>query len=113
MVLLAKMIYSELFEEERQEMLTRLVDELEEGTFVQRRCLLEFYEGSIQVFSKRYWHKQCYKGFMKFAHDKIPVMRVKFSKCAQNIFTQNLTKNDTEFDFIDVVDALLEDIGKS
>ena len=111
-VLLAKMIYSELFEEERQEMLTRLVDELEEGTFVQRRCLLEFYEGSIQVFSKRYWHKQCYKGFMKFAHDKIPVMRVKFSKWAQNIFTQNLTKNDTEFDFIDGVDALLEDIGK-
>ena len=49
---------------------------------------------------------------MKFAHDKIPVMRIKFSKWTQTIFTQNLTKNDTEFDFIDGVDTLLEDIGK-
>lgn len=85
-VLLAKIIYSELLEEERQEMLTSLVEELEEGTFIQRRCLLEFYESSIEVFSKKYWHKQCYQGFMRFASDNIPVLRIKFSKWAQNVF---------------------------
>ena len=33
-------------------MLASLIQELDEGTFIQRRCLLEFYESSIEVFSK-------------------------------------------------------------
>lgn len=48
---------------------------------------------------------------MKFATDKIPVLRIKFSKAAQNIWKM-LTKNDSEFDFIDGVDMLLEDIDE-
>lgn len=43
-ILLSKIIYSELLEEERTEMLHSLVGELDGGTFIQRRCLLEFYE---------------------------------------------------------------------
>ena len=48
---------------------------------------------------------------MKFANDKIPVLRIKFSKSAQQIWKM-LTKNDTEFDFLDGVDTLLEDMDE-
>lgn len=111
-VLLAKIIYSELLEEERQEMLSTLIEELEDGSYIQRRWLLEFYENSILVFSKRYWIKYWYKGFIKFAHDKIPVLRIKFSKSAQNIW-KLLTRKDTQINFIDSVDVLLEDLGNN
>jgi hypothetical protein len=62
-VLLAKIMYSEYFEEERIEMLESLIEQLSEGDYTKRRSLLDFIESSIQVFSKKYWKKYLYEVF--------------------------------------------------
>lgn len=76
-VFIAKVMNSEYLSEDRLEMVENLREELQYGTFTQRRSLLEFYECSIDIFTKKFWYKHCYKGFWEFASDKIPVMRIR------------------------------------
>jgi hypothetical protein len=45
------------------ELLDQLIEELSDGCFAQRRSLLEFYECSLEVFTKKFWTQHCYKGF--------------------------------------------------
>ena len=54
-VLIAKVMYSDYFEEDRIEMIETLISQLSEGDYTKRRSLLDFAEASIQVFSKKYW----------------------------------------------------------
>mmetsp|Transcript_16774 Transcript_16774/g.19417 ORF Transcript_16774/g.19417 Transcript_16774/m.19417 type:complete len:342 (+) Transcript_16774:1456-2481(+) len=110
-VFLAKVMYSEYLEEDRVEMIETLVAQLAEGGFNQRRCLLDFIESSIQVFSKKYWKKYCYEELCKFGHDPIPVLRIKFAKCAINLWP-NFTRHDADISFLDGVDTLLEDVSE-
>lgn len=97
---LAKVMNSECLEEDRLELLDQIKDELSNGNFTQRRSLLEFYECSLEVFTKKFWIQNCYKGFCKFASDKIPTLRIRFAKSAQNIWGK-LTKHDSDICFMD------------
>ena len=108
-LLLAKIMYSEYFEEERIEMLESLIEQLSEGDYTKRRSLLDFIESSIQVFSKKYWKKYLYKIFWRFAQDPIPLLRIRFAKSWARIWT-NFTRQDTDIVFIDEVDQLLDDV---
>lgn len=76
-IFIAKVMNSEYLSEDRLEMVENLKQELQHGTFTQRRSLLEFYESSIDIFTKKFWYKHCYKGFWELASDKIPVMRIR------------------------------------
>lgn len=110
-IFLAKVMNSECLQEDRQELLDCIVEDLQNGNFSQRKCLLEFYEYSLEVFTKTFWLKHWYKDFIKFASDKIPVLRIRFAKSAMRIW-QNLTKHDTEFEFMDWVETLLDDLSE-
>lgn len=107
-VFLAKVMYSECLEEDREQMLTDLINELKNGNFSQRRCLLQFYESSLKVFSKKYWIKYWYEGFWNMVKDPIPIIKIRFAKSAIKVWSY-LTKKDTEISFIDEIDLLLED----
>ena len=108
-LLLAKIMYSEYFEEERIEMLESLIEQLSEGDYTKRRSLLDFIESSIQVFSKKYWKKYLYKIFWRFAQDPIPLLRIRFAKSWARIWS-NFTRQDTDIVFLDEVDQLLDDV---
>lgn len=108
-VYLAKVMNSESLSEDRLELLNNLKEELEHGNFTQRRCLLEFYEASLDIFTKKFWQIHCWKGFIAFANDKIPVLRIRFAKSAMRMW-QKLTKHDTDFNFKDSVLTLIDDL---
>lgn len=110
-VFLAKVMNSECLEEDRMELLDQLIEELSDGCFAQRRSLLEFYECSLEVFTKKFWTQHCYKGFWKFASDKIPTLRIRFAKSAQNIWGK-MTKHDSDVWFMDWVEVLLDDLSE-
>lgn len=105
--LLSKIIYWELFSDEREKMLSSLIKELQNAEFIQRRWLLEFYESWIKIFSKKLWYKHWYDGFVSFSKDKINVLRVKFAKAIKNIsciLTKQEIENLIEDSNLDVAD---------
>jgi len=108
-VFLTKVINAECLASDRDEMIEELIEELQHGSFSQRRSLLEFYEHSLEILTKCLWMKHWYKRFWQFSNDKIPTIRIRFAKSAQNIY-KKLTKKDSDIDFMDQVETLLEDM---